>query len=98
MMVLDIDYIRINKFSELTGWTVGAIQSKIKRGDWLQGKQYIKAPDGSILISLNGYEQWAKMKASARPQKQVMKSPLHIGVNDAANESNLSPMPLTESA
>ena len=36
-----------------------AIETKIKRGVWLEGKEYIRAPDRSILIDMEGYERWA---------------------------------------
>jgi hypothetical protein len=41
-----------------TGYTVKAMEKKIERGDWAEGKEYRKAPDGRIHIDLQGYEQW----------------------------------------
>ena len=51
-------WITIDKFSAESGYTPDAVRSKIKRGDWLEGKVYIKAPDGRILIDTEGFEQW----------------------------------------
>ncbi len=56
-------YITIAKFSELTGYTVDAVQSKIKRGQWLMDQLWVKAPDGRILIDLQGYAAWAEGKS-----------------------------------
>jgi integrase len=44
----------------LTGYTEKAIRRKIEDGKWLEGREYIKAPDGHILISMKGYAQWAE--------------------------------------
>jgi hypothetical protein len=52
-------YVTIDKFSEASGYTAEAVRSKIKRGDWLEGKVFIKAPDGRVLIITEGFEQWA---------------------------------------
>jgi len=52
-------HLTIDKFAEISGYTPDAIRSKIKRGDWLEGKVWIKAPDGRILIDTEGYEKWA---------------------------------------
>lgn len=52
-------YVRIPLASARTGYTIEAIETKVKRGVWLEGKEYIRAPDGSILIDMEGYERWA---------------------------------------
>ncbi|GAA0718003.1 hypothetical protein [Dokdonella soli] len=52
-------YVTIDKFSELSGYTPDAVRSKIKRGDWLEGRLWIKAPAGRILIDMHGYDAWA---------------------------------------
>jgi hypothetical protein len=59
-----VRFITIEKFSTMSGYTPDAIRSKIKRGDWLQGKVWIKAPDGRILIDTDGYEEWVNRAAS----------------------------------
>jgi len=52
-------FVTIEKFAELSGYTPDAVRSKMKRGDWLEGAVWIKAPDGRILIDQQGYERWA---------------------------------------
>jgi len=53
----------IPKFSVESGYTEDAIRAKIKRGDWLEGFVWIKAPDGRILIDVEGYQRWATAAA-----------------------------------
>jgi hypothetical protein len=57
-MFAGLRYVTIERFAELSGYTPDAQRSKIKRGDWLEGAVWIKAPDGRILIDLEGYERW----------------------------------------
>lgn len=57
-VIADIKFITIRKLCELTGYTSGALYAKIHRGDWVDGKEYRKAPDGRPLISVEGYNNW----------------------------------------
>jgi hypothetical protein len=50
--------VTIEKFHDLTGYTPDATRSKIKRGEWLEGALFRRAPDGRILMDLEGYEWW----------------------------------------
>ncbi len=60
---MSLNYLTIDKFSEVSGYTKEAIRSKIKRGQWLEGREWKKAPDGRNLISIEGYEQWVEGQA-----------------------------------
>ena len=55
-----VNLVTITKFSELSGYSEEAIRMKIKKGQWLEGAVWIKAPDGRILIDLDGYDRWAR--------------------------------------
>jgi hypothetical protein len=89
-------WVRISKAAELTGYTVAAIESKIRDGVWLEGQVWAKAPDGRILISIEGYNSWAApTTASPQRPRARSKSPLPIGAPGAASDSNSSPRPLT---
>ncbi|WP_200940386.1 excisionase [Caulobacter sp. Root343] len=57
---MSLRYVTIEKFSDETGYTERAIETKIHRGVWLENKQWRKAPDGRILIDTQGYEQWVE--------------------------------------
>jgi hypothetical protein len=57
-------WLTIEKFSAESGYTPDAVRSKIKRGDWLEGRVWVKAPDGRILIDTEGFETWVTSQAS----------------------------------
>ena len=44
----------------LTGYSVKAIQRKIERGDWPEGKVWRHASDGHVLVDMMGYERWVE--------------------------------------
>lgn len=60
------DYVLIDKAAELTGYSRNAIELKIARGVWVEGRQWCKAPDGRRMISLKGYQQWVENTAPPR--------------------------------
>lgn len=51
--------VKLQKFEQLTGYSPDAVHSKIKRGDWLEGHEFVRAPDGNVLVNLEGYYRWA---------------------------------------
>jgi hypothetical protein len=53
-------YVLPIKFEELTGYTVKAVERKIESDVWREGREYRKAPDGRILIDLEGYYKWVE--------------------------------------
>lgn len=53
-------YVLIPKAAQLTGYSAKAIQRKIERGQWVQGEVWRKAPDGHVLISMEGYRRWVE--------------------------------------
>ncbi len=57
---MHINFITIRKFAEISGYSENAIRSKITRGDWLEDLVWTRAPDHRILISVDGYDQWAE--------------------------------------
>lgn len=58
-------YIRIPLFCAQTGYTKDAVEGKIRTGAWIEGRQYRRAPDGHILIDLEGYEKWVEGQGQA---------------------------------
>lgn len=56
--VVSARFVTIELASTLTGFTRKAIESKIYRGDWLEGRLWVRR-DGRILIDMRGYEAWA---------------------------------------
>jgi hypothetical protein len=54
----EVRHVTIAKAAELTGVSQDAIRTNIKRGVWLEGHVWVKAPNGRIFIDLEGYEAW----------------------------------------
>lgn len=53
-------YVKIPLAAKLTGYSQKAIRRKIESGVWVEGQQFRRAPDGRILVSLDGYRQWVE--------------------------------------
>jgi hypothetical protein len=51
-------YVLLPLANLLTGYSVKAMERKIERGDWQEGKVWRRAPDGRILIDIVGYQRW----------------------------------------
>jgi hypothetical protein len=52
-----LQFRTIKKYAELSGYSEKAIRLKISGGIWGEGIKY-KAPDGRVLISETGVENW----------------------------------------
>jgi hypothetical protein len=53
-------YVLLSLANLITGYSVKAMQRKIERGDWQEGKVWRRAPDGRILIDITGYQKWVE--------------------------------------
>lgn len=53
-------YVRLPLFERMTGYTQKAVRRKIEEGHWLEGRQYKRAPDGHILVDMEGYARWVE--------------------------------------
>jgi hypothetical protein len=53
-------YVRLPVAHVVTGYSIKAMERKIERGDWQEGKVWIRAPDGRVLIDLVGYHRWVE--------------------------------------
>jgi hypothetical protein len=53
-------YVLLPLANLLTGYSVKAMERKIERGDWQEGKVWKRAPDGHILIDVLGYQRWVE--------------------------------------
>src|SRR5690348_17223311 len=97
-------YVQIWKFCELTGYTEEAVRAKIKTGVWLQNRVWRKAPDGRILINIDGYRDWVETgmvnkkedgeMESGKAQATRTKSPLPPDLRAASPRSSNSPLPI----
>lgn len=55
-------WVLINKVIELVGYTDDAIRAKIKKGVWLSGLHWRKAPDGRLVFNLEAIQKWIEGK------------------------------------
>ncbi|MGR3967534.1 excisionase [Pseudomonas sp. 910_23] len=68
-------YVTVRKFASESGYSEDAIRSKLRDGIWLLGEIWIKAPDGRVLIDVEGYETWVEMGGEfGRSRTRVSKS------------------------
>jgi hypothetical protein len=59
-MIAPARYVKLPVFEVISGYTEKAVRRKIEEGRWLEGKEYRRAPDGHILVDLEGYYKWAE--------------------------------------
>lgn len=91
-----VRFVTIEKAAELTGYSPDAIRSKKRDGIWRKGHEWVEAPDGRILIDMEGYEKWVETDGALKPpQKAVSKSRSNTRVSGVASVSRSSPPPLT---
>jgi len=57
--------VTVKKFSELSGYTEAAARTKISDGVWLEGREWKRAPDGRILMDIEGYSAWVESGLSS---------------------------------
>ena len=60
--VVPARYVLLPLANLVTGYSVKAMERKIERGDWEEGKVWRRAPDGRICIDLVGYEKWVESR------------------------------------
>lgn len=63
MQVVPSRYVLLELAKAITGYTVKAMERKIERGDWVENREYRRAPDGRILVDLVGYQRWVERRA-----------------------------------
>ena len=57
-LVAPARYVLLSLAEVVTGYSIKAMERKIERGDWTEGKVWRRAPDGHIVIDLQGYQRW----------------------------------------
>jgi Arm DNA-binding domain len=61
-----IRYQTISKFSIESGYTEWAIRGKIRDGVWLEGRVWVRAPDGSYLDFHRGIQPMGRSRSGVR--------------------------------
>jgi hypothetical protein len=64
-------YVLIPLASARTGYSVKAIEKKIEDGVWAEGQEWTRAPDGRIVIDMEGYERWVAKAPGSRSAKRA---------------------------
>ena len=54
-------YVLIPLASTVTGFTPSAIRTKITRGVWVEGREYVRR-HGHVFIDLRGFERWVEQE------------------------------------
>ena len=62
VVVAPARYVLLPVANAITGYSVKAMERKIERGDWPEGKLWTRAPDGHILIDMMGYQRWVESR------------------------------------
>lgn len=55
-----IEWVKIKKAAELSGYSTEALRSKIRRHQLIEEHHWRKAQDGSLLIHLVHFNEWLK--------------------------------------
>jgi hypothetical protein len=55
-----VRYVQLKTFEALSGYTPKAIEGKIAKGAWMEGREFRRAPDHHVLVDLQGYEKWVE--------------------------------------
>jgi hypothetical protein len=63
VQVVSSRFVTIELAALMTGFSPGAIRTKIAKSVWLEGRQWVKR-DGRVLIDMKGYESWAEREAA----------------------------------
>lgn len=84
-------WVTIKKASELSGYSEKAIEAKRADGTWLENVIWIKAPDGRILISTEGIDEWAEGRVYAPQVPRQLRSRSSTPAADAERNSSSPP-------
>ncbi|RTY75562.1 excisionase [Pseudomonas veronii] len=91
-----VRYKTVEQFSRESGYTPDAIRTKIRDGIWPKHAVWKKAPDGRVLIDVEGYYSWVEMGEASAPRLQVVsRSHSNTKASGAGRGSSSSPPPLT---
>ncbi|HLO61718.1 MAG TPA: hypothetical protein VK165_02010 [Azonexus sp.] len=58
--LLPIEWIRAERYSQLTGETMEAIYSHIREGDWASSKHYKRTGQRTLWINIREAQEWIR--------------------------------------
>ncbi|AXY83348.1 hypothetical protein [Acidovorax phage ACPWH] len=50
----------ISAFCQDTGYTEKAVRHKMTDGTWVEGREFVKAPDGRLMVDTDKFDEWAR--------------------------------------
>jgi hypothetical protein len=53
-------YVTVELAATIHGLTSAAIRKRIERGQWLEGREWRRGPDGRIWVDTKGVERWVE--------------------------------------
>lgn len=65
-----IEWVKLNKYTELTGDSADAVHARRRSGKWLDGKQ-CKLVDGNLWINLAAAEKWVEQWGTKSALKAI---------------------------
>jgi hypothetical protein len=65
-------YVLLPLANLITGYSVKAMERKIERGDWQEGKVWRRAPGGHIMIDIVGYQKWVESSLTGNRISRVL--------------------------
>jgi len=64
-------WVKLSKFCELSGYTPDAAYAKMRKGVWIEGEHYRKAPDGNIMVNIEAFERWVEGQEFTQASKSA---------------------------
>jgi hypothetical protein len=55
-------WVLIKKLAEIFGYSEDAARAKMRKGVWLKGTHWTKAPDNRIMFNIVAIQQWIESK------------------------------------
>jgi len=59
---IPLKWVTLQLYSASSGYSVGALRQKIRRGHFAEGLHFRKAPDGRVLINVQACQNWGDAK------------------------------------
>lgn len=57
---MNLRYVLLARFCNESGYSEKAVRRKIESGVWIENQQFRRAPDGHIMVDLEGYARWVE--------------------------------------
>lgn len=58
VMPVPLAWVTLQTYAVSSGYSVGALRQKMRRGQFIEGKHFRKAPDGRVLMNIEACQNW----------------------------------------